>query len=101
MNAIVKSRPRLNIRNLATMGFAIGHSHYVYVARPDERTAVAHRLAECLADDYFADACDMMAQGDMIDIICHDGSAIVSVVECAVRPERVRVAVMARTGEMV
>jgi len=99
MNAITRPQLHLSIRNLATGHYANGFTHWIYIARPDERTATAHRLADCLAPNYFADAAQMMAQGDMIDIIAHDGSAIVSVTECTARPEGVRVEVMARTGE--
>lgn len=89
--------PRLSIRDLASMGYAVGHTHWAYMCRPRCRTGVAHRFDDVLTPGYFNDACETLAAGDMIDVVAHDGGGILYVTQARIRPDLVRVKVMCRT----
>lgn len=51
--------PRLEIRNLSTLGYAVGLTHYAYKA--GDQTA-----AEIMQPGYWSEAADMLAVGDWI-----------------------------------
>ncbi|HUN41835.1 MAG TPA: hypothetical protein VMU81_16235 [Acetobacteraceae bacterium] len=60
------------IRNLSVLAYANGFTLWHYKAGSD-------RLASVVARDFFADAADMLAQGDVMMISAVDGARIVTV----------------------
>ena len=60
------------IRNLSVLAYANGFTLWHYKAGSDRLQTVAAR-------DYFADAADMLAQGDLMMITGADGARIVTV----------------------
>ncbi|MBN8902045.1 MAG: hypothetical protein BGO51_10695 [Rhodospirillales bacterium 69-11] len=60
------------IRNLSVLAYANGFTLWHYKAGKD-------RLETVTADDYFCDAADMLAVGDMVMVSAMDGARILSV----------------------
>jgi hypothetical protein len=60
------------IRNLSVLAYANGFTLWHYKAGGD-------RLAAVVARDFFADAADMLTQGDLMMISAADGGRIVTV----------------------
>jgi hypothetical protein len=60
------------IRNLSVLAYANGFTLWHYKAGTDQLQSVA-------APDYFADAGDMLAQGDLMMISAADGARVVTV----------------------
>jgi len=60
------------IRNLSVLAYANGFTLWHYKAGSD-------RLATVVARDFFADAADMLAQGDLMMISAADGARIITV----------------------
>jgi hypothetical protein len=60
------------IRNLSVLAYANGFTLWHYKAAAD-------RLASVTATDYFADAADMLTQGDLLMITAAEGARIVAV----------------------
>ena len=59
----------LNVRNLSVHTYNNGFTLWHYMARKEN-------LSEVLSDNYFADASDMLAAGDMIMISAADGGTM-------------------------
>ena len=59
------------IRNLSVLAYANGFTLWHYKAGSD-------RLQTVVARDFFADAADMLAQGDLLMISAADGARIVT-----------------------
>jgi hypothetical protein len=60
------------IRNLSVLAYANGFTLWHYKAGKD-------RLHQVEKADFFADACDMLAEGDMMMVSALDGGRILSV----------------------
>jgi len=60
------------IRNLSVLAYANGFTLWHYKAGSD-------RLASVVGRDFFADAADMLAQGDVMMVSAVDGARIVTV----------------------
>jgi len=60
------------IRNLSVLAYANGFTLWHYKAGTD-------RLASVTAQDFFSDAADMLAHGDMLMVSAADGARIVAV----------------------
>lgn len=60
------------IRNLSVLAYANGFTLWHYKAGKDRLEAVAD-------DDFFADATDMLAAGDMVMVSAMDGARILAV----------------------
>ena len=60
------------IRNLSVLAYANGFTLWHYKAGGD-------RLASVAARDFFADAADMLTQGDLMMISAADGARVVTV----------------------
>jgi hypothetical protein len=60
------------IRNLSVLAYANGFTLWHYKAGSD-------RLQTVVARDYFADAADMLTQGDLLMISGADGARVVTV----------------------
>lgn len=60
------------IRNLSVLAYANGFTLWHYKAGKDRLEAVS-------ADDFFADAADMLAVGDMVMVSALDGTKILSI----------------------
>ncbi|HVC61824.1 MAG TPA: hypothetical protein VND19_15850 [Acetobacteraceae bacterium] len=60
------------IRNLSVLAYANGFTLWHYKAGSD-------RLQSVVARDFFADATDMLAQGDLMMISAADGARMVAV----------------------
>jgi hypothetical protein len=60
------------IRNLSVLAYANGFTLWHYKAGPDP-------LEEIETDDFFADAADMLAEGDMMMISAADGGRVLCV----------------------
>lgn len=95
MNAITE-RPALrhSPRDLATGYYAIGFTRWCYVARPDQRTGIQHRLGDIIQDGYFRDMACKIDEGDFIDVVAPDGGATLFITEVRHDPDMVRCAVM-------
>jgi hypothetical protein len=61
------------IRNLSVLAYANGFTLWHYKAGDDKLEAVS-------SENYFADASDMMAAGDLIMVSAPDGCRVVAVV---------------------
>ena len=61
------------IRNLSVLAYANGFTLWHYKAGKD-------RLTQVERADFFADAADMLAEGDMMMVSAHDGGRILTVV---------------------
>jgi hypothetical protein len=66
------------IRNLSVLAYANGFTLWHYKAGQDQLEAVAE-------DDFFADAADMLAQGDLVMVSALDGARILTVALSDVR----------------
>jgi hypothetical protein len=64
--------PAFRIRDLSVLSYASGFTLWHY------RAADA-ALAVLLAPDFFADGCDMFADGDMMHVSCRDEGATLTV----------------------
>ena len=60
------------IRNLSVLAYANGFTLWHYKAGSD-------RLQSVVARDFFADAADMLTQGDLLMISAADGARVVTV----------------------
>jgi hypothetical protein len=60
------------IRNLSVLGYANGFTLWHYKAGKD-------RLNQVEKPDFFADAADMLAQGDMLMVSAPDGGRILTI----------------------
>jgi hypothetical protein len=60
-----------SIRNLSVLAYANGFTLWHYKAGTD-------RLQTVVARDYFADAADMLTQGDLLMITAADGARVVT-----------------------
>ncbi|HUB14166.1 MAG TPA: hypothetical protein VMB34_19605 [Acetobacteraceae bacterium] len=60
------------IRNLSVLAYANGFTLWHYKAGTD-------RLATAASRDFFADAADMLAEGDLLMISAADGARVVTV----------------------
>jgi len=60
------------IRNLSVLAYANGFTLWHYKAGSDRLQAIAAR-------DFFADAADMLTQGDLLMITAADGARIVAI----------------------
>ena len=64
-----------SIRNLSVLAYANGFTLWHYKAGRD-------RLEQVEARDFFADATDMLAEGDMMMVSAVDGGRILSIAPC-------------------
>jgi hypothetical protein len=62
------------IRNLSVLAYANGFTLWHYRAEKD-------RLSQVEKPDFFADAADMLAEGDMMMISAADGGGLLAVAE--------------------
>jgi hypothetical protein len=60
------------IRNLSVLAYANGFTLWHYKAGKD-------RLSHVEKEGFFADAADMLAEGDMMMVTAHDGGRILSI----------------------
>ena len=72
LNEEIFSPGTFKVRNLSVLVYAQGFTLWHYKGDRDKIAAVVTR-------DYFADAADMLTQGDLIMLSCADGCRMVAV----------------------